>query len=311
MVNRHTKIDPDFKDVVLQAITEIIALYNSLRKSGGKNFVRRSGKLIKGFQRWVPRCRKSWPAEYQEFSAFMEAFRECINARQYQHFTIKRGIIDTNNFQYKFGKKFVHIGNDDDANISFYIKEIHTKYDSDATTKFYDILTSTGGKLVDADNEFVSDFRYSGVVSFLDFLRLTFIYYQILYGNFQHIRVCKFSGCNDFFYSQRLGETRWQYCDDICRLQDMPQDVAAMRSCQKKMRTYYANQLNRYSNIKPLNHIGHVKISIVDGLCSECKYKSNPKVSKTGDCHQALSLPEIIKVMEEIKTSTNSKKSVK
>lgn len=151
MVKRHTKIDPGFKDVVLQAITEILALYNSLRKTGGKGYVVRSGKLMEGFQRWVPRCRKSWPEEYQEFSEFMEAFRECINARQYQYFTIKRGIIDTNNFQYKIGKESIQINNDDDANISFYIKNIDLLDDHEAVKKFYRISRETGGKLYDSD----------------------------------------------------------------------------------------------------------------------------------------------------------------
>jgi hypothetical protein len=314
MVNRHTKIDPDFKDVVLQAISEIIALYNSLRKTGGKGYVSRSGKLMEGFRRWVPRCRKSLPEEYQEFSEFMEAFRECINARQYQYFIIKRGIIDTNNFQYKFGKKSIRIGNDEDASISFYIKEINSIDNHEAVVKFYDVLTSTGGKLLDADNEFVSDLKYSGVVSFLDFVRLTFIYYQIIYGDFQHIRVCKLSDCNSFFYSQRLGEKRWQYCSHECRNFDLPADITDMRNCQRKMRTYYQNQLDRYSNINCIDDISYIKLSFVDDLCSECKYKSNPKQSKKGDCHQALSRPEIVRIVDVINKNKQEqilKKSVK
>jgi len=314
MVNRHTKIDPDFKDVVLKAITEIFALYNSLRKTDGKGYVDKSGKLMEGFQRWVPRCRKSWPEEYQEFSEFMEAFRECINARQYQYFTIKRGIIDTNNFQYKFGKKFIRIENDEEANISFYVEEINSIDKHEAVIIFYDILMLTGGKSVDSDNEFVSDFGYSGVVSFLDFLRLTFIYYQVFYGDFQHIRTCKFSDCNGFFYSKKLGEIRWQYCSKECRQLNIPQNIAAMRSCQQKMRTYYTNKMDKYSAINSLDDISNVKLSFVDELCSGCKYKQNPNQSKKGDCHQALSRPEIVRIVEVVNQNKQEqilKKSVK
>lgn len=313
MVKRHTKADPDFKEVVLQAIIEILDLYNSLRKAGGKDFVQRSKMLMKGFQRWVPRCRKSWPEEYQEYSEFMEAFRECIDAGIYQFFTIKRGIIDTKNFQYKFGKSFVHIDNDDDASISFYIQELDLKDDIESLHRFYNVLTLTGGKLVDSDNEFVENLKYKGVVSFLDFLRLTFIYYQFVFINFQHIRTCKFSECKNFFYSKRLGEKRWQYCSDKCRYLDMPKDIAAMRSCQKKMRSFYSNALDRYSDANPVDDISNITLSFKDGPCADCKYKSNPKESMKGDCHQALSNPELVRIVNTLnkKTSTDSKKSVK
>lgn len=312
--------------VLNEALNRIFKLENSCRKSKGKNFIRDSGKLMERFQHLVPRCRTSMKQDYDDFMLFMDGLRSCIEKGIYQVLQTRRVIIDKTDCVFRAGKKFTYEYDDKKDQLSFYIQEYilnshideskdqeFSRDEINITAKgFYNILITTGGMLQEADNEHVFDMNYFGVVSFLDFLRLTFIYEHILKYGFNNIKVCQYGKCKKLFLSKIQGNIRGRYCSQQCYKKNLTEDVVELRKCQNKMRIYYENFINKHSHLFNSNAIINIKPSIRTYNCSECKYKNNPSRSSKGDCWQILKNLDIAVVVEKVKKQEQiPKKSVK
>lgn len=293
-------------------------LEHSCRKTKGKNFIRDSVKLMERHKHLVPRCRESIKRDYDDFIKFMDGLRNCIEKGICQVLQTRRVIIDKSDCVFRPGKKYTYQYDNNKDQISFYIQEFTLKALANETREeelerdilndvigdFYLILITTGGTLADADNEHVLDMNYSGSVSFLDFLRLSFIYNHIINGGFWNIKICASSKCKKLFVSKINGEIRGKYCTQKCYKDDLPKNIIEMRKCQNKMRVFYENFINRHSQFVDISSVGDINLSIRSNKCTQCKYKDSPSKSVKGDCWQLLSNSRLSTLIDMVNKQT-------